>query len=412
MDYTPPAEQLERYASVLVNYALADGAGISPGQVVQVTAPEIAKPLYVEVCRAVWRAGGHVIPQYLPDDDERFNLGRDFYTLAGDDQLAFFPAEYRRALVDLCDHSVHLLGAASPHALAGIPPARLLAHRRAQRPYADWRTDKEAAGRFTWTLALYGTPGMAAEAGMSIEEYWEQIVAACFLDREDPIAAWREVGDALERIRGALNALPISRLHVTGPDADLWLTLGEQRQWVAGRGRNIPSFEVFTSPDWRGTEGWIRFSEPLYVYGSLIEGIELAFADGRVRRASATTGEPLLQEMVATEGADRVGEFSLTDARLSRITRFMADTLYDENVGGRYGNTHLALGRALKDCYAGDPGPLSDADWERLAFNDSAVHTDIVSTADREVTAVLADGSERVIYADGRFQLEGLGSLG
>jgi aminopeptidase len=84
----------------------------------------------------------------------------------------------------------------------------------------------------------------------------------------------------------------------------------------------------------------------------------------------------------------------------------MAETLYDENVGGPFGNTHLALGDAYKDTYAGNPAELSNEDWERLGFNHSAIHTDIVSTSDRTVTATLSDGSERLIYADGQFQLD------
>ncbi len=204
----------------------------------------------------------------------------------------------------------------------------------------------------------------------------------------------------------ALDALPIERLQVRGSDVDLQLTLGEKRRWIGGGGRNIPSFEIFTSPDWRGTEGWIRFSEPLYEFGSLITGIELEFQQGSVSRAAAAENEDLLLEMLNTENANRVGEFSLTDARLSRITRFMADTLFDENVGGPFGNTHIAVGKALPHCYDGDPEKLTTEDWERLGFNDSVVHTDIVSTTDREVTAVMHDGSRRTIYASGRFQLD------
>jgi aminopeptidase len=85
----------------------------------------------------------------------------------------------------------------------------------------------------------------------------------------------------------------------------------------------------------------------------------------------------------------------------------MADTLYDENVGGPFGNTHLALGNAYQDTYAGDPSTLTQEDWQRLGFNESAIHTDIVSTTDRTVTAILRDGSERVIYAAGQFELDG-----
>ena len=109
--------------------------------------------------------------------------------------------------------------------------------------------------------------------------------------------------------------------------------------------------------------------------------------------------------MVATENADKVGEFSLTDRRFSRITKFMAETLYDENVGGPFGNTHIALGKSYHDCYDGDPAGGRAAEWERLGFNESSVHTDIVSTTDRTVTATMRDGSERVIYAGGEFQL-------
>src|ERR1035437_5145860 len=124
---------------------------------------------------------------------------------------------------------------------------------------------------------------------------------------------------------------------------------GERRGWLGGRGRNIPSFELFTSPDWRGTEGWVRFDQALYRSGNLVEGIRLAFAGGLVTEVSAEENEPVLREMIATEGADRVGEFSLTDRRFSRITRFMAQTLYDENVACTFDEPHIALGRSYQD---------------------------------------------------------------
>jgi aminopeptidase len=134
--------------------------------------------------------------------------------------------------------------------------------------------------------------------------------------------------------------------------------------------------------------------------------VELAFHEGEITRATAAQNEALLVEMLATKNANRVGEFSLTDSRLSRITRFMADTLFDENVGGPFGNTHIAVGKSIQNCYAGDPGKVSGEEWEGLGFNDSVVHCDIVSTTDRRVTAVMRDGSERTIYAGGKFELD------
>ncbi|MHB8490634.1 MAG: aminopeptidase [Solirubrobacteraceae bacterium] len=406
MSYKPPQEIIERYADVLVNFALGGGEGVKPGEVVRISAHECAKQLYVELHRAVWRAGAHALGQFIPDEDGAANLPRDFYELAGDDQLDFFPAAYSRGLIEQIDHQVTVLAEADKHALERSDPARIMRSSRALKPMLDWRTEKENEGRFTWTLGLYGTPAMAAEAGMSEEEYWQQIIDACFLDTEDPIARWRAVSEQIGEYVERLSELPIERLHVHGEDVDLHITLGEQRRWVGGSGRNIPSFEIFTSPDWRGTEGTIRFNQPLYRYGNLIEGIALEFAGGRVVKASAERNERVLTEMIATENAERVGEYSLTDARFSRITRFMAETLYDENVGGPFGNTHIALGKSYHDCYDGDPASVGAERWEELGFNDSTVHTDIVSTTDRIVTARLRDGSERVMYAGGQFQLD------
>jgi aminopeptidase len=403
--FSPSPEILDRYAELLVRWALGGGTGIAPGDVVQVNAPEAAKPLYAACCRAVWRAGGHVLPRFSPDDArDSLNLTGDFLELASDEQLDFFPEPFSRGLVEQLDHSLHLLADVDPFALRDSDPKRLLRTRRARQPLQRWLEDKENAGAYTWTIGLYGTEAMAAEAQMTIEEYWEQIMAACYLEEPDPIARWREIEDQIQSHVGWLNSLPIERLHVVGVDVDLGIRLGQCRRWMGGGGRNVPSFEVFTSPDWRGTEGRIRFSEPLYVYGSLITGIELEFREGRVVSATAEQNEALLREMVASEGADAVGEFSLTDARLSPITRFMAETLYDENTGGPHGNTHIAVGSAYNMAYDGDASVLDEDDWKRLGFNTSAVHTDIVSTTERTVTAVMRDGSERVIYADGRFQ--------
>ncbi len=407
MTYEVPQEYVERYADLLVNFALGDGTGISRGDVVRVLAPESAKPLYAEVCRAVWRAGGLTIGSYRPDDDAATNLSRDFYEIASPEQIEFFMEHYVHGLIDQMDHMIYIEAEADPRALSEVDPAKIIAHQSSMLPSVKWRDAKENSGAFSWTIALYGTEAMAGEAQLSVAEYWEQIAAACFLDEADPKARWHAVDAQIKQTVAALDALPIERLHVRGEDVDLRLTLGSGRRWVGGGGKNIPSFEIFTAPDWRGTEGRIRFSEPLFTHGNLITGVELEFADGVVTRASAETNESLLTEMLSAENADRVGEFSLTDSRFSRITKFMATTLYDENVGGPYGNTHIAVGKAIQSCYDGDPSTLVDADWERLGFNHSIVHTDIVSTTDRQVTATLADGSERVIYAGGQFQLDG-----
>jgi aminopeptidase len=179
--------------------------------------------------------------------------------------------------------------------------------------------------------------------------------------------------------------------------------LGEKRKWLGGSGRNIPSFEIFTSPDWRGTNGWINFNQPLYRYGNLITNIYLEFKNGLVAKSSADKNYDVLKKMLEVENADKIGEFSLTDKRMSKINHFMAETLYDENISGPFGNTHLALGSAYADTFTGNPGSLTKSLKTKLGFNDSAVHTDIISTSDRTVTAVLTDGTKKIIYQNGQF---------
>ena len=410
MEYKPSDKILERYADVLVNFALGGGKGISKGDVVKVTVHESAKHLYRALQKAILKSGGHMIGNYLPDDESdegKVNISRDFYDYAKPEQIDFVPKKYLAAQVEALDHTIVIISDADMQALKGVDAKKMMRRGVAVKPIRDLQNDKEHRGKFTWTIALYGTPAMAREAGLSEDEYWSQIIKACFLDETNPIKKWKEVYKKLESYRKSLNTLSskIDRLHIKGADADLWIKLGEKRQWLGGSGRNIPSFELFTSPDCRGTEGWIRFNQPLYRYGNKIEGIELEFKNGKVVKSRASSNENLLKEMIATDGANMVGEFSLTDKRFSRITRFMAETLFDENMGGPSGNTHIALGMSYNDTYSGDVSKLSKPQAKALGFNDSSVHTDIISTTDRIVTAHLKDGSSRVIYKGGEFVL-------
>src|SRR3989344_3023412 len=406
--YTPSEKILANYADVLVNFALGGGTGIKKGEVVHITASETAKPLFIAVRNAVLDAGGHAIMHYAPDSsDPKESLARYFYQHADDHQLDWFPKKYVRGLVDEIDHVVHLISEANKKELEGIDAKKIMRRGIAWKPFRDWENEKEHKGKFTWTIALYGTPAMAKEAGLSEKGYWDEIVKACFLDKKDPIKEWKNVYKDIEKYRGRLNKLSpkIDKLHVEGADADLWITLGEKRQWLAGSGRNIPSFEIFTSPDWRGTNGWIRFNQPLYRYGAKITGIQLWWKKGRVVKATAKTNEKLLKQMIATKDADKMGEYSLTDSRHSRITKFMAETLFDENIGGPQGNTHLAVGMSYQDTFNGNLKTFTKAHAKKLGFNDSSVHTDIISTTRRTVTAHLKDGTQKIIYKGGEFVL-------
>ncbi len=398
--YQPTRKILNRYAEVLINFALNQGRGIKKDEVVFLQVPECAKPMLLALRKTILSAEAHAIIQYLPD-----HMGREFYQLANQKQLEFFPKKYLKGIVGQADHFVSLIADTDKHELEGVDPSKIMTRTKAFGPYKKWREEKENKGRLTWTLGLYGTLAMAKEVNLSMEEYWQQIIRACFLDYDQPIKKWQKTTQEINRIKNQLNKLDIKSLHVKAKKTDLTVGLGEKRQWLGGSGNNIPSFEIFTSPDFRYTEGEINFNQPLYIFGNLVEGVYLKFKQGRVIKAKAKKGEKLLAEMIKVSGANMVGEVSLTDGRLSRITCFMGETLYDENRGGKEGNVHIALGSAYKDCFRGKKETLQGADWKNLGFNDSAIHTDIVSTTKRVVTAELKGGVQKIIYQNGQFQI-------
>jgi aminopeptidase len=396
--YVPSTKILEKYADVLVNFALGSGTGIKKGDVVFLQVPECAKPFLKALRAAVLKSGGNPIINYIPDD-----LTRDFFENASTEQIRFLPVKYLKGKVDEMDHMLSVIAETNRYELKGIDPKKIMLSNLSKKPYIDWQNEKENKGRMTWTLGLYGTPAMAKEAGMTLKEYWNQIIRGCYLDSPDPVKKWKETFKSIEKIRGKLNSMEINKLRIVAPETDLTIGIDKNRKWLGGSGRNIPTYEIFISPDYRKTEGYISFNEPLYRYGNLIKGIKLEFKNGAIVKSSATVGENVLKEMIKTKDADRVGEFSLTDNRFSKITKFMAETLFDENTGGKYGNTHIALGSAYKDSYPGNVSKVKKGAWKKMGYNDSVIHTDIISTTNRKVTATLSDGREIVIYENGRF---------
>lgn len=398
--YTPSKKILKKYSDVLVNFALGGGEGIKKDDVVYIQFDLLAQPLALEVYRRVLENGAHPLVRGY---DYRFS--KEFFELANDKQLDFFPKEYIKSLIDTYDHRIYLIADDDPFYLKNADPKKIMRSKKNNSLVRKWMDEKEDQGNLTWTLALYGTDGMAKEANLSLTQFWNQINKACFLKDEDPIKTWKKVSKSIDNIRGRLSDLPIERLHLTADKTDLWITMGKKRKWNGGSGRNIPSFEIFTSPDWRGTNGHVYFDYPLYRFGNLIKGVYLEFKDGFVVKAKAEKNQKLLQEFIKQENADKIGEYSLTDRRHSHITKFMANTLYDENFGGKWGNTHLALGTSYHDTYAGNPSELKEKDWKDLGFNESPEHTDIMATTNRRVEAYLKGGKKKIIYKDGEFKV-------
>jgi len=327
----------------------------------------------------------------------------DFYTVADNKQLCFMPQgekEFQSGVNGL----IALHAPQDLTHLKNIDPARIGKAAVARKPLREIWDAREQKGLFSWTLCNYPTEELAKKAGLTVKEYANQIVRACFLNEKDPVAKWKEVTRQITAIGKWLSALPIKTLRVQSEHMDFEVLLGEQRKFIAGGGCNVPSFEIFTSPDWRGTKGIYFADLSSYRSGNYVKGVKLEFKNGRVIKADAEQGADFVRKMVAMDrGAAQIGEFSLTDRRFSKITKFMADILFDENFGGKYGNCHVAIGASYADTFTGDQAKLDKKLKEKLGFNDSSLHWDLINTENKTVTAVLKDGSKQVVYEKGQF---------
>jgi len=392
--------QLDRYADVLLwGLHTSRPNPYAPGDVVLVQYDLAALRLAEAVYAKLLEQGLNPIPRLTLTQA----METAFYGRADEAQLVF-QAPGQALLHENLNGAMHLLAPESLTHLSGIDPKRIATAALARKPLRDILVRREEAGDFGWTLCLYPTPELARKASMTNREYAAQVTGACFLRETDPVAKWRALYEEANAIKNWLNALPVSRLRIESDNVDLTVTPGESRRWLGLSGHNIPSFEIFTSPDWRGTSGRYFADQPSYRSGNYVHGVRLTFKDGQVTDIAADQGEEFVRKQLAMDaGASRLGEFSLTDRRFSKIDRFMANTLYDENFGGPNGNCHVAVGSSYSDTFAGDPAELTTERKIQLGYNDSALHWDLVNTEPKRVRAHLADGREVTIYDNGQF---------
>jgi len=331
------------------------------------------------------------------------NMERCFFDRANRRQLVFHPPG-EKELYESLNGSIFICAPESLTHLKDADPKKIAKSLIARKQLREILDRREEIGEFGWTLCTFPTPELAANAKLTLAQYTDQIIKACFLDSDNPASRWETVYREAGAIKKWLNKMAVSYYHIQSENIDLRIRPGEKRQWIGVSGHNIPSFELFLSPDWRGTEGYYFANQPSFRSGNYVENIKLAFEKGRAVRIEATSGEDFtIKQLSMDKGACRVGEFSLTDRRFSKIDRFMADTLFDENYGGQWGNCHIALGASFSETYTGNPAELTRAMKKRLGLNDSALHWDMVNTEKKTVTAHLLDGKTVTIYEDGIF---------
>jgi len=396
------SRQLERYADVLLwGMQKARTKSFKKGDIVLVRFNQRAIKLAELVQIRLVDRGLQTMQRMLATDRMEYN----FFSRAENNQLAFI-APGEKEMVKNLNGTIFLNAPESLTHLQTIDSRRITTAMIARKPLRDILTRREENGLFGWTLCSLTTPQLARHARMSQKRYTEQIVKACYLNAKDAVAKWEEIFRNAREIKQWLNSMRITGYHIESARIDLRVGHGLQRRWIGISGHNIPSFELFISPDWRQTEGIFFANQPSYRNGNLVRDVRLEFKNGSVCAVEAAQGREFIQEQVGMDaGAARLGEFSLTDTRFSKIDQFMADTLFDENYGGRYGNSHIALGSSYSDTFRGKPAMLTKKLKQQLGFNDSALHWDLVNTEKKTVTAHLAGGRTQVIYENGRFKV-------
>lgn len=331
------------------------------------------------------------------------NMEQHFFEQSNNEQIIFQPPG-EKELFNRLNGGIFLYAPESITHLSHIDAKKIGKAAVARKYLRDILDARDQAGDFGWTLCVFPTKELARHAKLSMKAYTAQIINACFLNKISPVSHWQDIFNGATSIKKWLNSMNVNAYHVESENVDLTITPGEKRKWIGISGHNIPSFEIFLSPDWRGTRGIYFANQPSFRSGNYVKGVRLEFRKGAVVNVTAQKGENFVKKQLSMDqGANKVGEFSLTDNRFSRINTFMANTLFDENYGGKYGNCHLALGSSYGDTYNGDQKELTKERKKSLGFNDSALHWDLVNTEKKRVTAHLVSGKKVTIYENGRF---------
>jgi len=393
-------KQLDRYADVLLwGLKTARTGKFKKNDIVAIRynfqAIRLAEILYAKLLEM----GIHPVQRM----NSTSTMERSFFEISKPSQIVFQPPG-EEALCKNLNGSIFLHAPESITHLRDIDPKKIGKALLARKYLRDILEKRDEKGIFGWTLCSFPTQELARHSGLSLKEYTSQIVRACFLNKTSPVSHWQEIYRNAVSIKKWLNSMNVDFYHIESENIDLKITPGDKRKWIGLSGHNIPSFELFLSPDWRGTRGVYFADQPSYRSGNYVKKVRLEFKKGAVVKIEAEAGEKFVKNQLSMDpGANQVGEFSLTDKRFSKIDKFMANTLFDENYGGKHGNCHIALGSSYSDTYDGDTKRLTKALKKKLGFNDSALHWDLVNTEKKRVTAHLVSGKKVIVYENGKF---------
>ena len=269
----------------------------------------------------------------------------------------------------------------------------------------------------SWSLVAFPTEGWARTVfgAPDVERLWDAIAEAVRLNEDDPVAAWQKHINRLTARAEALNMREFDELHFRGPGTDLRIGLTPTSRWLAGRietrwGQshipNLPTEEVFTTPDFRRVHGVVRATRPLHLSreGTTVHDLEMRFEGGKAVDVNASTGAEVVRtQMAIDEGASFVGEVALVDKTsiIGQMGLTFSNTLFDENA-----TCHIAFGSGYTMAVEGAEGK-TPAEQKDLGVNQSRIHTDfMIGGSEVDVYGITAAGAEVPIISADTWRLE------
>jgi aminopeptidase len=390
-------DRLERYAQLVVRV----GANVQPGQEVFILAAVEHHDLARALTRQAYRAGASYVHVVYGDAHAK----RARIELGPDEALGYSP-EWVKELVRSSSGNAMIAttGDPEPDLLADLDGERV--GRDVQREIWEIRLQQLGDNSVNWVGVGAPSEGWAKQVfgEPDVERLWEKVAFCMRLDEPDPVEAWREHLARLAERTERLNELRPDALRYRGPGTDLTVGLLPNVRWMSGASdtptgisyvANMPTEEVFTSPDATRTEGTIRMTLPLPLSGQIIRGLELTFEGGRAVGVEAESGADLVRGHFETiENADRLGEVALVtkESRVGQSGTVFYDALYDENA-----TCHIAYGAGLPFLVDGEPGE---------GFNVANMHVDfMVGGPELEIDAVLKDGTAVPLIRNEEWQL-------
>jgi aminopeptidase len=395
---------LRRYARLIVQ----TGANVQARQdVLVIASPESARLVRAIAAEAYARGARFVDPWYFDPEVKRIRA-----LTAPEETLEFVPPWTGSRLTRLGEghgSRISVSPNAAPGLMNGVDPARV---GRDQLPSVPQHMEVINARTTNWCVAPWATPAWARFVYPDLGEddalarLFNDLVYVLRLDEEDAEAAWNRRFAELHTAGTKLDELQLDALHFEGPGTDLKVGLfptscfgGEVPGAKTVDGvvfhANIPTEEVFTTPDPERVEGVVTATKPLDLTGTVVEGLRIRFEGGRAVSIDADQGADALRARAAKdEGASRLGEVALVDreGRIGKTGTVFFNTLLDENAA-----SHIALGSAYATA-------VGDEDRERI--NKSALHIDFMIGSDEvAVTGLTRDGREVPILRGGRWQL-------